>query len=272
MKRRAFPLAIAALLLALAMPQAAHAFTVIGGSCPDLAVPAAALRFPERSSLETIRLQQETGLIAPPIDVAVSCATTQNLVKRSIEHGSTVSRKPDVFGSIALPVSHTPLDTKWRAANEARLSAHSGPWVPLIRAVAGKSRAEQLDSVNQWVNARLRFTDDRHADHWSGATETLRRSRGDCEDYAIAKMKLLEAAGVARVDMYLVIANDLVRRADHALLVVRLDERLIVLDSSTDQLLDAEMASDYRPIFSYGAQGAWVHGYAEQPVQIAAAF
>jgi predicted transglutaminase-like cysteine proteinase len=186
------------------------------------------------------------------------------------------SDRPDIFGSIALPVAHTPLDAKWKSAHASRLSRSSGPWIPLLRSVAGESRSQQLKAVNHWVNARVHFTDDRAgkggSDHWSTASETLLRSAGDCEDYAIAKMKLLEALGVARADLYLVIANDLVRRADHAVLVVRLDQRLMVLDSSSDQLLDARQVLDYRPIFSYGDRSAWVHGYLEKSTHIAAQF
>jgi predicted transglutaminase-like cysteine proteinase len=76
-------------------------------------------------------------------------------------------------------------------------------------------------------------------------------------------MKLLEAAGVDREDMYLVIVDDLVRRADHALLVVRSGDQMLVLDNGTDQILEAGSVTDYRPVFSYSAQGTWLHGYAQ---------
>ena len=62
-------------------------------------------------------------------------------------------------------------------------------------------------------------------------------------------------------DLYLVIAKDLVRRADHALLVVRAEGRMLVLDNGTDTILDAEDASDYRPVLTFSATGAWTHGY-----------
>ena len=273
MKHSAFKLTMVAPLLALAaaVPQTARASSLPGPQCHDPAtngVGAIRTARPERNKLEAIRTQQEEGL--PPAQPAVVVPCIVGGIATMAAFSESATDRPDVFGSIALPVSKTPLDAKWRAASGVRLSAHSGPWAALIRALSDQGRAEQLQSVNQWVNARVSFTDDR-ADIWSGADATLRRASGDCEDYAIAKMKLLEAAGVAPTDMYIIIARDLVRRADHALLVVRLDRRLVVLDNSTDQLLDAEQISDYRPIFSYSANGAWVHGYTEKPVQIAAA-
>jgi len=53
----------------------------------------------------------------------------------------------------------------------------------------------------------------------------------------------------------------LVRGADHALLMVKLDERYVMLDDSTDTLLDASEANDYRPVLSFSGDHAWLHGY-----------
>ena len=57
------------------------------------------------------------------------------------------------------------------------------------------------------------------------------------------------------------IAKDLVRRADHAVLVVRAGGHMFVLDNGTDRLLDSESVSDYRPVLTFAANGAWTHGY-----------
>ena len=72
---------------------------------------------------------------------------------------------------------------------------------------------------------------------------------------------MLRAAGVSDRDMYLVIAKDLVRRADHALLVVRSGGHMLVLDNGTNRILDADDISDYRPVLTFSANGAWTHGY-----------
>jgi predicted transglutaminase-like cysteine proteinase len=115
------------------------------------------------------------------------------------------------------------------------------------------------------VNRRVRFTDDQRqfgrADVWSAANDTLQRGRGDCEDYAIAKLQMLRRAGISDRDLYLVIVRDLVRRADHAVLVVRAAGHMYVLDNGTDDILDSETVSDYRPVLTFAATGAWTHGY-----------
>jgi predicted transglutaminase-like cysteine proteinase len=110
-------------------------------------------------------------------------------------------------------------------------------------------------------------------DRWSGAAETLSRGVGDCEDYAITKLQLLKALGFSEDDLYLSIVKDLVRRADHAVLVVRVDGRFVVLDNNVDRLVDPQEVADYRPVITYAASGkAWLHGYRQAPqVQYASA-
>lgn len=170
---------------------------------------------------------------------------------------------PDVFGSVAMAVSRTPFDANWNKVRAGGISA--GPWSHMLQAARGRDRAEQLRLVNSWVNARIAFVDDirQHgiADHWATPAQSLLRGRGDCEDYAIAKLGLLRSLGIPASDLYLVIARDLVRRADHAVLAVRLGGRLMVLDNQTDRILDAEAVHDYRPVMSYAADRSWTHGY-----------
>jgi predicted transglutaminase-like cysteine proteinase len=169
----------------------------------------------------------------------------------------------DFFGSTALAVAHTPLDRKW--ASVAAGLPREGMWRTLVEGGRGLSPGQQVDAVNRWVNGRLRFVDDLRmsgqADIWSPAARTLARGTGDCEDYAIAKLRLLEAMGFDRRALFLVVVRDLVRRADHAVLVARRDGEAVVLDNMTNRLVPAMEMSDYRPIFTLGAAGRWTHGY-----------
>ena len=93
------------------------------------------------------------------------------------------------------------------------------------------------------------------------ANETLARGRGDCEDYALAKLAMLRRAGFADRDLYLVLVKDLVRRTDHAVLVVRSEGQYLVLDNDTDLVLDSVAVRDYRPILSFAAEQRFAHGY-----------
>ncbi|UZW55464.1 transglutaminase-like cysteine peptidase [Sphingobium sp. JS3065] len=182
------------------------------------------------------------------------------------------SGQPDVFGSVAMPISRTLLDGKW-ASVSATLPG-KGVWSGVLNAARGSSSQQQVEVINSWVNRRLRFVDDRQGgDNWASAARTLQSGAGDCEDYAIAKMKLLEAAGFDRRAMFLVIARDLVRQADHAVLAVRIGGELMILDNMTDRVLPSSSVGDYRPIMSFNAFGRWTHGYrvtTPQKVQFAA--
>lgn len=178
--------------------------------------------------------------------------------------GSTF--QPDIFGSTALKIQRTPLDTQWRRVLAAGPAA--GRWTRVLHRVGAQDRGARIQAVNSWVNAQLDFREDRQTwgteDRWSTLSESLARGRGDCEDYAIAKLQMLRAAGIASDDLYLTIVKDLVHRADHAVLVVRLDGKFLVLDNATDRILESQDVRDYRPIFTYSARGTWIHGYRRQ--------
>lgn len=175
---------------------------------------------------------------------------------------ATGDHLPNVFGSVALAVRSTPLDRQWRQAGAARPASVS--WGGRVAAGAGHDPAALLAEVNRRVNASIHFADDR-SDAWSSAADTLRRGRGDCEDYALAKLQILTALGFDANRLFLVVVRDLTRRADHAVLVAELDGRFLVLDNMTDQLLDSNAVQDYRPIISYSGSRRWIHGYPYEP-------
>ncbi|WP_296677967.1 transglutaminase-like cysteine peptidase [Novosphingobium sp.] len=175
-----------------------------------------------------------------------------------------VPLSPDNFlASKRLPIRRTSFDKDW-----ARVSAKGFSGSAAARLVAvdhGVPGMAELTAVNSWANGRIRYVEDRvlygKADYWATAGETIRRGAGDCEDIAIAKMQLLAALGVARGAMYLTIARDTVRAADHAVLVVKLDGKAWLLDNATDRVLDASASYDYRPIVSFSENKRWIHGY-----------
>jgi predicted transglutaminase-like cysteine proteinase len=182
--------------------------------------------------------------------------------------------RPDVFGTVALRIGHTPLDTRWHNVEHAPISGAAATFAAAQR---GKDTVERLEAVNWYVNRRVHFVDDsvrwHRADVWSAANETLTAGKGDCEDYAIAKLAMLRRAGIAEKDLYLVILRDTVRRADHAVLVVRAAGHMYLLDNGTDEVLDTETVHDYRPIFTFASNATFTHGYRvhQAPVNIASA-
>ena len=266
----------AALAVALApAPAIAQSFAAQPGWAVGQAKTEAILGAPSR--LAAILAQQQ-GLPAPrPIQPALlSYRTATYSVLREARGYSpgAASGRPDVFGSVALAVGRTSLDRRWRKVARRPVGGAHASYAASLR---GRSELARVEAVNRYVNLRVRFVDDSRQygrdDLWSAASETLRRGRGDCEDYAIAKLQMLRAAGFADRDLYLVVAKDLVRRSDHALLVVRAGGRMLVLDNGTDAILNADDAGDYRPVLTFAANGAWTHGYRRRlpPIAVAAA-
>jgi len=164
-----------------------------------------------------------------------------------------------------LKVGHTPLDSRWHSVADSPVT---GAPAAYARSLRGDDAVEKATLINQYVNRRVRYTEDvvqyGRVDYWARAAETLGRGRGDCEDYAIAKLQMLREAGVSPHDLYLVLVNDLVRRADHAVLVMRAGDRMLLLDDGTNQVLDTQSVSDYRPVLTFASYGTWTHGYMRQ--------
>ena len=246
-----------------ATPQPAAGFSVRYGK-------AEAILGGSPSRLAAILAEQQGMAVPAPLQpAALSIRTPTYAVLRETRIRETkrfspgaISGRPDVFGSVALSVSHTPLDQRWRNVARQRVAGAPAAYAASLR---GQGELARVEAVNRYVNDRVQFVDDSRQygrpDLWAAASDTLRRGRGDCEDYAIAKLQMLRAAGISDRDMYFVIAKDLVRRADHALLVVRSGGHMLVLDNGTNRILDADDISDYRPVLTFSAAGAWTHGY-----------
>lgn len=188
----------------------------------------------------------------------ISASSFQPALRRPMLAG------PDDFlASRRLPVLKTSFDSSWNRVSRQGLSRQFA--ASLLGGASGAPTIATLEEVNAWSNARIRYEDDSklygRADYWASASTTLHRGAGDCEDIAILKMQLLAAMGVPRSDMYLTIARDLDRHADHALLIVKLDDKYWLLDNSTNRLLDASQSYDYRPVLSFNTSQKWLHGY-----------
>ena len=265
---------------ALAPIAAALAFTAV----PAVAQTAPATPFFTSSKTQAILggesrlaaiMAQQSGQPSAPQPAAhpSSYGAPVMLARMPIYRPAIAMDRPDVFNSVALPIARTSLDRRWRKVANGAVGATSAAYAS---GLSGRSPIERLEAVNRYVNARVSFVDDSRqygvADYWTSAADTLRRGRGDCEDYAIAKLQLLRRAGFADKDLYLVILRDALRRADHAVLVARAEGRLVVLDNGTDRLIDSHEMPDYRPIFTFSGNKVWTHGYRREvrPMVIAA--
>jgi predicted transglutaminase-like cysteine proteinase len=222
------------------------------------------------SKLDQMRLNQAAG--------AASNALSEKPIAdfaRCVDAPKSYAPPPEPFvqdnailGTLSVAIKHSPFDRDWAAVSGRHISAKVKRALTATGARRSSDEGAKVEAVNRWVNRNVEFGEDRdvygRADYWAPAAETFRRGIGDCEDFAIAKMELLAALGVTRDKMRLVVARDLVRNADHAVLVVTLADGAVMLDNMTDRLLDARLPNDYRPIMSFSHNAKWVHGYAVQ--------
>ncbi|WP_435417878.1 transglutaminase-like cysteine peptidase [Parerythrobacter aurantius] len=234
----------------------------------------------EMSALDRMRLAQQqpevvTVAVAPQVaavtlqpgagglrEIAQSCLSRNKPGRLAVLPKPLPGASPEDFlASKRTRIGKTGFDADWRRVRSERPTLS-------MRRVVGTGAAVDIatvERVNAWVNTAITFVEDRDlfgkADFWAGGRRTMQLGKGDCEDIAITKMQLLAAAGFSRDDMFLTIARDRVRNADHALLVVRVGGRFVVLDNTTSELLDAGVNHDYAPVLSFSNRTAWMHGY-----------
>ncbi|MET0179368.1 MAG: transglutaminase-like cysteine peptidase [Novosphingobium sp.] len=187
-------------------------------------------------------------------------AVSQDLYRPGSTLAAQVSpAKPDVFGTVALPVARSRYDARWR-----RVASFDGAAVPAaLRPAAlrsGNAQA-QAQAVNATLNRQVRYRFDAPRDHWATARETMASLAGDCEDIAIAKMQALLALGVPASDLFMSIGSDTAAGAVHAVLLVRLQDRFWVLDNRTDRLIEPEAFGQFHPILTFSGERTWLHGY-----------
>jgi predicted transglutaminase-like cysteine proteinase len=101
-------------------------------------------------------------------------------------------------------------------------------WSKFIDEIKDKSRPEQIEAVNTYMN-KVRYVRDptnwNVKDYWETPWEFFEK-QGDCEDYAITKYMTFRRLGYPPADMRIVVVRDLYINVSHALLLVRQGESL----------------------------------------------
>lgn len=165
------------------------------------------------------------------------------------------------LGTERIPIGRTRFDASWERVAAQRLSTSD---VARTLGHTPSDRTELMAAVNRWVNNEISYRRDSalfgRRDYWADARSTLASRKGDCEDYAILKMQLLGAAGVAQEDMMLTLARDTLRRSDHAVLLVRHQGEWFMLDMASDRVAPAAADYGYRPVMSFAAGERFIHG------------
>ncbi|NBB48489.1 hypothetical protein GVN24_09425 [Rhizobium sp. CRIBSB] len=182
----------------------------------------------------------------------------------------------DVFGSVAIPFKKlgalkkaAPTFAEIAQGTALRCgSANCFDTDALIhRTAAGSGMSsvrDKLNLVNLEVNRRITYRKDTDShgriDQWSSPSETLKSGFGDCEDYALLKMAVLESQGFSLQDMTVVILYDKKRHFYHAVLSVEVQGTHYILDNMRNQVLADSRLPDYQPLFSISDGRGFLHG------------
>jgi predicted transglutaminase-like cysteine proteinase len=187
---------------------------------------------------------------------------------------SVLSSQP--FGGATWQITDGALLEKWRTVEreidnemvvialcqENRSSCTSAAALQFL-AIVDKASVLQgrarIGEINRAINLSIRPVSDLALygvdDVWSSPLATFTAGAGDCEDYAIAKLVALRAAGVELDDLRLTIFHDARRAQDHAIVAVRLDGHWLMLDNQRLMMLEDTELRDARPIVSIDGGG-----------------
>jgi predicted transglutaminase-like cysteine proteinase len=105
----------------------------------------------------------------------------------------------------------------------------TGATAPMDINLSPKAQAE-IERINKWVNAAVEPVSD--MDHWGVADQWDYPSdgKGDCEDYALMKRRMLIALGFPRQALLMTVVKD-EHNDGHAILTVKTNRGEFVLDN-----------------------------------------
>ena len=170
---------------------------------------------------------------------------------------ATAEARPRIFGTTEIRNENLKPFPKWtgmldrlfqeRGATEGACvqttfnRCHQEEWQAFVETQNGRTKLEQLVSVNAFMNERRYIVDPINwgvNDYWATPQQFLKKF-GDCEDYAIAKYVTLKRLGFSTDDMRIVVLKDLNLGIAHAVLAVFLDDRVMIMDNQIKQVVNA---------------------------------
>lgn len=203
---------------------------------------------------------------------------TSRTVSLENENNATVRMLGGVFNSLEVKTNATAGMAQWTqvrkkiiaqertfadcVARKRGCSAKVRQWREALKPLRQRTGYQLLEAVNRLGNRSIKYRSDQRtygrADYWASPMESF-LGAGDCEDYALLKYASLRALGFDEDRMRIVIVDDTKRRIGHAVLSVRLDGGLYILDSLELQPKLHSQFHNYKPIYSVNVRGRWIN-------------
>ena len=122
---------------------------------------------------------------------------------------------------------------------------------------------EQLTEVNRFFNQFEYREDHEHwgeQDYWATPNEFLGTSKGDCEDFVIAKYFALRKLGVPDERLYLTYVKALKQNVAHMVLSYFPTPKSIprILDNYNPRIVSADKRRDLLPVYSFNAKSLFL--------------
>ena len=149
----------------------------------------------------------------------------------------------------------------------ATAQARGVAWRDHLSDLDGADVRDQLASVNQFFNQRVRWRTDSDIygveDFWATPAETLGRGTGDCEDFTIAKYVSLRHLGVPAEQLrltYVQLKVTATQSQAHMVLAwyPQPNTTPLILDNANPRILPASQRKDLKPIFSFNSEELWL--------------
>lgn len=146
-------------------------------------------------------------------------------------------------------------------ATEADGNCAQTQWAAFIDDLKSRPLADRVEHANEYLNA-VRYVPATEnwgsPAYWETPFEFLARG-GQCQDYAISKYLALHASGVPDSAMRVAVVHDRQTSQDHAILIVTVDGRDLVLDNMTTTIDPIENVIRYRAYYAINNSGWWAY-------------
>jgi predicted transglutaminase-like cysteine proteinase len=140
-------------------------------------------------------------------------------------------------------------------------TAGGSHWEKILDSAKSLDPMRRMQMVNDFAN-RMPYVEDIDnyglRDFWA-ETDTFFEIGGDCEDFALAKYKLLNRIGFHADRMRVVLVVDKKRNRQHAVLAVSMAGQAWMLDSFVRDVVPHQTAPQYRPTVSLSGPRLYLH-------------
>jgi len=139
----------------------------------------------------------------------------------------------------------------------------------LISELKSASEIDKLKRINDFFNQKITFDDDNtiwgEPDYWATPLESIGKSRGDCEDFSIAKYIFLRALDIPNERLKLTYVRAQIGGPHSKIFQAHMvlsyyatpTSEPLILDNLISDVRESSRRIDLTPIFSFNSEGLW---------------